>query len=98
VCSKHDLSRTSSFLNDGHLGTYSNIEEVANGVTTNEADYGWELYLDFFLGNVPNWKRLGKFSMQMKFDDESCVQDIFYYCWAHQYMAGRIKLLKVRKK
>ena len=82
------------FLNDGYLGTYSNIPEVADGITTNEADYGWDLYLDFFLGNVPNWKRLGKFSMQLKFDDASHTQDLFYYCWAHQYMAGRIKLLR----
>lgn len=80
-------------LNDGYLGTYSNIEEVAP-ITVNQDDIGLQLYEDFFFKSMPAWKGLGTFSIKLKFDDESYTKDIFYYCRIHQFMAGRIKLLK----
>ena len=44
---------------------------------------------------MKKWLQFGEFSIKLKFDDETYNQnDIFYYCYAHQYMAGRIKLLK----
>jgi Domain of unknown function (DUF305) len=82
------------FLNDGYLGTYSNIEEI-KPVTANESDIGLLVYEDFFFLDMASWTGLGTFSIKLKFDDESyAAKDIFYYCRVHQYMAGRIKLLK----
>lgn len=82
------------FLNEGYLGTYSNIPEVAP-ITTNEHDFGLASYEDFFFTNLAAWTGYGTFSFKLNFDDESYVDsDIFYYCRIHQYMAGRIKLLK----
>ncbi|CAB9502771.1 expressed unknown protein [Seminavis robusta] len=82
------------FLNDGYLGTYSNIKEVAP-ITSNEHDIGLELYEDFFFKSMATWTGFGTFSIQLKFDDESYTgKDIFYYCRIHQFMAGRMKLLK----
>lgn len=80
-------------LNDGYLGTYSNIDDVAP-VTTQQHEFGLLLYEDFFFKSMPQWKGLGTFSIKLKFDDESFRKDIFYYCRIHQFMAGRIKLLK----
>ena len=82
------------FLNDGYLGTYSNIPELVP-VTVNESDIGLAVYEDLFHQEMPSWVGLGTFSIKLKFDDESYTSnDLFYYCRVHQYMAGRIKLLK----
>ena len=81
------------YLNDGYLGTYSNIPEL-QAATVNQADIGLHMYEDFFFKSMAQWKGYGTFSIKLKFDDESYTKDIFYYCRIHQFMAGRIKLLK----
>lgn len=81
------------YLNDGYLGSYSNIPE-SMPATVNQADVGLNMYEDFFFKSMPAWKGYGKFSIKLKFDDEAYTKDIFYYCRIHQFMAGRIKLLK----
>lgn len=82
------------FVNDGYLGQYSNIPEIKD-VTTNETNNGLELYKGFFNKKMKSFVGFGTFSVKLKFDDESyTANDIFYYCHLHQFMAGRIKLLK----
>lgn len=94
ACTKNNTcSAPMYFLNDAYLGRYSNIPEEED-LTTNETDYGFKLYEDFFFRKMATWTGFGTFSMKLKFDHESYDKDIFYYCHAHQFMAGRIKLLK----
>lgn len=82
------------FLNEGYLGTYCNIPEVKT-VTSNQADNGLAVYEDLFFKKMSAWAGFGTFSIKLKFDDESYSEnDLFYYCHIHQFMSGRIKLLK----
>lgn len=81
-------------LNDGYLGRYSNIPEI-KPVTINENQNGLTIYDSMFFKNMAAWTGYGTFSVKFKFDDYSFTQnDLFYYCHIHQFMAGRIKLLK----
>jgi hypothetical protein len=82
------------FVNEGYLGSYSNIPEIKN-VTTNDKNNGLELYQSFFSKNMRAFAGYGTFSVKLKFDDDSyTANDLFYYCHVHQFMAGRIKLMK----
>lgn len=82
------------FVNEGYLGSYSNIPEIKD-VTTNDANNGLQLYQSFFSKSMGAFAGYGTFSVQLKFDDESyTANDIFYFCHLHQFMSGRIKLLK----
>ncbi|CAB9513618.1 expressed unknown protein [Seminavis robusta] len=83
-------------LNDGYLGAYSNIPEIEE-VTVNKDDNGLKTYENLFFKGMSTWKGYGTFSVKLRFDDEQYVHhDLFYYCHFHQFMAGRIKLLKDR--
>ena len=82
------------FLNDGYLGLYSNIEEI-KAPTIRQVENGLGVYRDFFFKSMSAWTGFGTFSVKLNFDDESYADnDIFYYCHIHQFMSGRIKLLK----
>ncbi|CAB9517399.1 expressed unknown protein [Seminavis robusta] len=81
------------FLNDDYLGNYSNIEEVLP-VSTGAEDFGLDAYEPLFFHPMPEWVGYGEFSIQLRFDDESYDKDIFYFCHIHQFMSGRIKLMK----
>ena len=84
------------YLNEGYLGTYSNLEDDETApITVNQYDTGLELYEKFFFTHMAPWTGYGTFSIKLRFDQESYTDgDIFYYCRIHQFMAGRIKLLK----
>lgn len=59
-----------------------------------DADFGLDVYEpEFFLGIV-DWTAAGTYSIELTFDDETYTNDIFYFCHIHQYMSGRIKILK----
>ena len=91
------------YLNDAPLGTYNNLP-VGSGVndtsvaqpsmTTMESETGRKLYHDFFDKSMGQWTGYGTFSVKLRFTDESYASDLFYDCKIHQFMAGRIKLLK----
>jgi len=76
-----------------YLGTYSNDDTVAQ-VSSGEDNFGLDDYEPKFFHPIPEWTSYGPFSISLKFDDEEYQQDIFYFCHIHQFMTGRIKLLK----
>jgi hypothetical protein len=81
-------------LNNGYLGKYSNIPEI-KPVTINEDHNGINIYESMFFKKMAQWTGYGTFTLRLKFDDYTFTDsDIFYYCHMHQFMAGRIKLLK----
>lgn len=84
------------FLNDDYLGTYSNIAGVLDdgAVSSGEDNFGLDDYEPLFFHPLPDWLGYGNFSIQLNFDDESYDKDIFYFCHIHQFMTGRIKLMK----
>mmetsp|Transcript_418 Transcript_418/g.691 ORF Transcript_418/g.691 Transcript_418/m.691 type:complete len:422 (+) Transcript_418:55-1320(+) len=80
-------------LNGMPLGTYSNDASVAN-VSTNEDNFGLDDYEPQFFLPIGDWTSLGEFSVKLNFVDASYDKDIFYFCHIHEFMSGRIKLLK----
>lgn len=82
------------FQNGTYLGKYSNDRSIMN-VTTGEDDFGLDHYEPLFFHPPPQWTEYGEFSVTLLFPEIAGFQgDIFYFCHIHQYMTGRIKLLK----
>lgn len=81
------------FIGHNYLGSYSNIEDVA-AVTVGEDDFGLDTYEKLFFHPVPEWASIPKFNVKLRFDDYTYDKDLFYFCHIHQFMTGRIKLLK----
>jgi hypothetical protein len=81
------------FLNDEYLGKYSNIASVKN-ITQDEEDFGLDVYEPLFMRSPHEWSSHGTFSIQLKIDDETIKNDLFYFCHVHEFMGGRIKLTK----
>ena len=67
------------FLNDEYLGDYSNQPRVQPR-TMGTNNFGLDEYEPLFLRPLPEWTALGDFSIQLKFDDPSYEQDLFYFC------------------
>lgn len=64
------------------------------GDPLDKSNFGLDVYEpEFFLG-ITTWSGSGEYSVMLTFDDEAYTNDIFYFCHIHQYMTGRIKLLK----
>ncbi|KAL7502179.1 hypothetical protein ACHAWX_000484 [Stephanocyclus meneghinianus] len=81
-------------LNDQYLGTYLNFD-VENSGEDHYAHFGLEEYESMFQHPITEWIRYGKLSAYLKFDANiEYTKDIFYFCHIHQFMAGRIKLLR----
>ena len=81
------------YLKDGNvLGSYSNIPDVL-AVATGEDSFGLDEYEPLFYRPITEWSA-SKFSILLKFDVEDFDRDLFYFCHIHQFMSGRIKLLK----
>ena len=75
-----------------YLGTYSNIPDM-RPATTGEDNFGLDDYEPLFFRPITDWAG-SEFSILLKFDVEDFDHDIFYFCHIHQFMTGRIKLLK----
>ena len=90
------------YLNDEYLGHYSNQPDgngtVAGGIpaTTNEEDFGLDVYEPLFFRNPHEWTSFGTFTVKLRIDDENQLynNDMFYFCHIHEFMGGRIKLTK----
>ncbi|KAL7519120.1 hypothetical protein ACHAWX_003916 [Stephanocyclus meneghinianus] len=81
-------------LNDQYLGTYPNFD-VENSGMDHYAHFGLDEYESMFQHPITEWIRYGQFSAYLTFDsDTDYDNDIFYFCHIHEFMAGRIKLLK----
>lgn len=81
------------YFKDGeYLGNYSNIPEVL-AATTGEEYFGLDDYEPLFYRPSHEWAG-ANFSISLKFDVDDFASDLFYFCHIHQFMAGRIKLLK----
>ncbi|KAL3804011.1 hypothetical protein HJC23_006402 [Cyclotella cryptica] len=81
-------------LNDQYLGTYPNFD-VENSGMDHYAHFGLDEYESMFQHPITEWIRYGQFSAYLNFDpDTDYTKDIFYFCHIHQFMAGRIKLVK----
>jgi len=82
------------YIENEYKGTYSNNADLLD-MTTGEDNFGLDDYEPLFFHPLPEWIGYGKFSVFLKFDDDTdFAQDIFYFCHIHQFMTGRIKLLK----
>jgi hypothetical protein len=81
------------FLNGEYLGEYSNIPQVKSR-TTGVDYFGLDDYEPLFFRPLAEWTELGEFSIKLRFDDDSYQKDIFYFCHIHQFMTGRIKLVR----
>jgi hypothetical protein len=47
-----------------------------------------------FGGQLPEWTSSGPYHIEVRFDDETYTDDLFYFCHIHKFMSVRIKLLK----
>ncbi|KAL7555727.1 hypothetical protein ACA910_005145 [Epithemia clementina (nom. ined.)] len=84
------------FRGNTYLGVYSNNANVVP-VTTDEEDFGLDVYEPQFFRPIHEWAGAGNYSIQLTFNDASYTQDIFYFCHIHQFMSGRIKLLNTNQ-
>ena len=76
-----------------YLGEYSNDASVAP-LSMDADNFGLDDYEPKFFHPLPEWTEYGDFSITLKFDIDDFSDDIFYFCHIHQFMTGRIKLLK----
>ncbi|KAL7554971.1 hypothetical protein ACHAWF_018546 [Thalassiosira exigua] len=82
------------YIENAYKGAYSNNAGLLN-TTTNEDNFGLDDYEPLFFHPLPDWLGYGTFSIFLKFDEGTdYTKDIFYFCHIHQFMTGRIKLLK----
>jgi len=82
------------FKDGAYLGTYSNDANI-QVPTTGEDDFGLDHYEPLFFHPPGQWTEYNDFSVTLNYPETSGFQgDIFYFCHIHQYMTGRIKLLK----
>ena len=89
----HSCPAPMYFMGDEYLGKYSNDESLVP-TTVGEEDFGLDHYEPKFFHPPVEWTEYGDFSVTVKFDDVDYQKDIFYFCHIHQFMTGRIKLLK----
>jgi len=82
------------YMEKEYQGTYSNNADLVD-VSSGEDNFGLDEYEPLFFHPLPEWIGYGKFSVFLKFDEDTdYTKDIFYFCHIHQFMTGRIKLLK----
>lgn len=82
------------FKAGSYLGTYSNDATIL-APTTGEDNFGLDDYEPLFFHPPLDWVGYGQFDVTLKFPEtDGFVGDIFYFCHIHQFMTGRIKLLK----
>mmetsp|Transcript_7741 Transcript_7741/g.22749 ORF Transcript_7741/g.22749 Transcript_7741/m.22749 type:complete len:451 (-) Transcript_7741:277-1629(-) len=94
VCGDDMSCPAPMYFEDGkYLGEYSNDASVAP-VSSDAENFGLDDYEPKFFHPIPQWTEYGPFSITLKFDVDDFSDDIFYFCHIHQYMTGRIKLLK----
>jgi Domain of unknown function (DUF305) len=92
-CALNKTCPAPMYLRDrSYLGMYSNIADVLEP-TTGESNFGLDFYEPLFYRPLPEWSN-SSYSVLLKFDVEDFQNDIFYFCHIHQFMTGRIKLLK----
>ena len=72
---------------DQYLGVYSNNPMIAN-VTTNEEDFGLDVYEPLFFRSPAEWKELGPFAISFKVTDDTITSDMFYFCHIHEFMVS----------
>ncbi|KAL3786644.1 hypothetical protein HJC23_006840 [Cyclotella cryptica] len=83
------------FLGDEYLGSYSNMNAIEVSSDYEAENFGLDDYEPRFFHPLPEWIGYGDFSVYLKFDNNTDYnKDLFYFCHIHQFMSGRIKLLK----
>jgi len=80
-----------------YVGEYSNNAKIAN-ITTGNENFGLDDYEPLFFFPILEWKGMGPYQVTLKLTDDDINSDIFYFCHIHQYMTGRIKVLKDGEK
>lgn len=83
------------FKGTEYLGSYSNEPRIL-AATTGEDNFGLDDYEPLFFHPITQWlENYDEFSITLNFPETAGFnEDIFYFCHIHQYMTGRIKLLK----
>jgi len=83
------------YFKDGtYVGSYSNDADILP-LTSGDEDFGLDNYEPLFFYPLDAWLEMGDFSATLTYPDTPGFGgDIFYFCHIHQYMTGRIKLLK----
>eukprot|EP00986_Skeletonema_menzelii_P021049 scaffold33005_cov177-Skeletonema_menzelii.AAC.5 len=94
-CDKNMTCAAPMYYVDGeYKGSYSNNEGL-KALTGGEDNFGLDDYEPLFFHPLPEWVGYGELSVFLRFDDDTDYsKDIFYFCHIHQFMAGRIKLLR----
>lgn len=64
---------------------YSNPDTFLGSGNGTE-DFGLDVYEPLFFRPIPEWTGLGNFSVQVRFDDASYTQDLFYFCHVSIYI------------
>jgi hypothetical protein len=52
------------------------------------------VFFSKFFNPIQKWVGAGEYSIKLTFDDYSFTEDLFYFCHIHEFMSGRIKLLR----
>ena len=75
-----------------YLGHYSNTASIAN-VSTNEEDFGLDVYEPLFFRSPAEWTELGPFEIKFTVTDETIQSDMFYFCHIHEFMVRAMLFL-----
>lgn len=59
-----------------------------------DEEIGLDEYEPKFFHSPSEWVDYGTFTAELTFDIDDYNKDLFYFCHIHQFMSGRIKLLK----
>lgn len=77
------------YFKDGEmLGVYTNLDDTD---IVGSDDFGLDLYEPNFFHPIDSWVSAA-WTVKLKFDDDTFLNDFFYFCHIHKGMSGRIVL------
>ena len=77
----------------GHDAGHDEMEEEFLTYRLDEKDVGLDEYEPLFFHSAGEWAGYGTFTVDVKYEGHH-ESDLFYFCHIHEFMSGRIKLLK----
>jgi len=77
------------FKNGEMLESYTNLDD--SSLNGNES-FGLDLYEPEFFYPLVDWLS-NEYTIKLRYNDETVIQDFFYFCHIHEGMSGRIILL-----
>ena len=83
-----------AYYPDGAHDGKDEVEEDYLSYKIDKENVGLDGYEPLFFHSAGEWTEEGTFTVELNYDSEDYTDDLFYFCHIHQYMSGRIKLLK----